>query len=845
MTDSGTKSFAVSRKRWLSIALFTIPIAIATAIVYGDALFSSEWIASGDFLPVRGPDYQNQLWASFSGEWRSTVLGEGHWARPFHPLLLADILLPPRISSVVTFACSSIFLYLAAIYLLRGRGFRGASAWLPALWLAFSGYEFTLISAGHQLIFHMMPLAVFMLGCLDRAVRKQSPLHFGLAGLCAAWGMAAQPDIMGLFVLLGAAYGVVLLLEHWPRHDLAPFLRRMLLGGMLAAITIGVLGFPIWRHAQQIILPMRESSMGQTPDEKWIFASNWSMPPEDVVEFVAPNIYGTETSSRTHPYWGRLGQTYGWEETGRGFRNFRQHNVYIGAIPLMLTLYALFQLRRKKRLNDPSSPPPDTASRWTLSFWMAVFVLGLLLSFGRFFPLFRLFHGLPFFSQIRCPIKFMHIVDVAVAVLFAYGLQHFLSPPIEEPTQNAPGARDKIPLATADRSSRCDGRFTLLSASLTLAAFAAYALLPGFKAVLHTYWTRIGMEQQTELLLLNMRHAVAYAGLCFLICTVLFALKRSAPASRRLRRVLIGALLASLLMDVAVVCRPFVKRQNMSLFYSKSSLAQIISEDARRPRLSYRISDLRLGDPLWMNFLTHGVEILEPGPNAIVDKQVRKLFSTLNSQILRLWQLTSTGYIIGPTESLHPLLNSKLFSVSSFVDIDGRGLRQTDRGGSHVLLRYDAALPRAGLYYQWNVVPQERLPEQLADPQWNPDTTVILTEKQAPSTSQLPRDPVSISVYKSNRVEMNVDARAPAILMLNDKFDPDWTATVDGRKHPIIPCNYTMRGLQLAQGQHEVVFSYRPNRGGFSIGSAIAIALLLWAGGRLVATFRSGAIPQP
>ena len=78
--------------------------------------------------------------------------------------------------------------------------------------------------------------------------------------------------------------------------------------------------------------------------EQWIFATNWSLPPEETIEFVAPGIFGTWTGDRNHPYWGRLGRSAGWDvahpDRG-GFFNFRQHLVYLGSIPLALALFAV------------------------------------------------------------------------------------------------------------------------------------------------------------------------------------------------------------------------------------------------------------------------------------------------------------------------------------------------------------------------------------------------------------------------------------------------------------------------------------------------------------------------
>jgi len=46
------------------------------------------------------------------------------------------------------------------------------------------------------------------------------------------------------------------------------------------------------------------------------------------------------------------------------------------------------------------------------------------------------------------------------------------------------------------------------------------------------------------------------------------------------------------------------------------------------------------------------------------------------------------------------------------------------------------------------------------------------------------------------------------VLLLNDRFDPAWRVTVDGKAASLLRCNYIMRGVQLAPGEHTVEFTF-------------------------------------
>jgi uncharacterized membrane protein YfhO len=69
---------------------------------------------------------------------------------------------------------------------------------------------------------------------------------------------------------------------------------------------------------------------------------------------------------------------------------------------------------------------------------------------------------------------------------------------------------------------------------------------------------------------------------------------------------------------------------------------------------------------------------------------------------------------------------------------------------------------------------------------------------------------VSITSYQPKRVTLQAKADRPAVLLLNDKYDPSWKVVVDGKPEPLLRCNYIMRGVYLQPGSHVVEFQYAP-----------------------------------
>jgi uncharacterized membrane protein YfhO len=70
---------------------------------------------------------------------------------------------------------------------------------------------------------------------------------------------------------------------------------------------------------------------------------------------------------------------------------------------------------------------------------------------------------------------------------------------------------------------------------------------------------------------------------------------------------------------------------------------------------------------------------------------------------------------------------------------------------------------------------------------------------------------VTFTSYKPADIKLEATSTSPSVLMLCDKYDPDWHVWVDGKPSEVLVCDYLMRGVYLEPGRHEVEFKFRPN----------------------------------
>ncbi len=161
---------------------------------------------------------------------------------------------------------------------------------------------------------------------------------------------------------------------------------------------------------------------------------------------------------------------------------------------------------------------------------------------------------------------------------------------------------------------------------------------------------------------------------------------------------------------------------------------------------------------------------------------------------------------------------------------------------THVrILENPEALPRAWLVHAARqVAPGEAL-DLLADGAVDP-RQVALLETAPPLLAPLPAgdeagepatERATLVRSEPDRLELEVVAQTPALLVLSEVWDPGWRASVDGADVPVLVANHALRAIPLPPGEHQVVLAYDPPM--LRVGLVItATTFIVLAGGALV-----------
>jgi hypothetical protein len=179
-----------------------------------------------------------------------------------------------------------------------------------------------------------------------------------------------------------------------------------------------------------------------------------------------------------------------------------------------------------------------------------------------------------------------------------------------------------------------------------------------------------------------------------------------------------------------------------------------------------------------------------------------------------------------------------------FADVIARVTAQPNPQGAFALFEFGGALPRARLFNQWTVQNDgAKTLESLKSGSFDPETSVILSE--APSiTAPAASGPVGsskITTYEPRRVVVQTESKSAGILLLNDRWTPDWKVTIDGKPAPLLRANFLMRAVAVSEGSHTVEFHFEPPAGTLWI-SVAALAAAAACIGILVVSGRRDAV---
>ena len=662
----------------------------------------------------------------------------------------------------------------------------------------------------------------------------------------------------------------------------------------------------------------------ETKEQRWNFATQWSLPKVETLRLAIPGLFGYRLAAnipgpdKTSAYWGLVGQDpripglksddpqvrakvlaqiterflvtpddqKAMESNDRPTRQAAADMIiqHLGFITrhsgageyagVLVTLLAVFALANSCRgPNTPFSP----AERRAVWFWGVAALASILAAWGRHGFLYALLYRLPYFSTIRNPIKFLHPFHLIWIILAGYGLEVLHRRYLQNTVRRTAWLPEHIRLWWS-HAAGFEKKWVGACALVLAASVAGWAFLfVSSESRLVPYLVDHGFKVWAPKMAgFCVGEGAWFLGFLFLAAAALAGILSGAWSGSRAKMAWLW-LGAILILDLGRSDLPWIHYFDYQKKYFPSAVTDFLT--ANKPyeqRVMGRFSPRRAGSsntrtalgPLynfWMqnDFPYRDIQCLDfaemPRMPEMDDAYLRNFelhgtdaLSTDLFPAVRLWELTGTRYLLLNTDAF-ALLSQRAdpsqagFHIVSKLRIARKEAGETledagdltvfpDAKATNAIIEFNRVLPRAKLFAHWETPTNGQATlATLLSRNFIPAQTVLLWTNtpvaQAAGDAGADAGAVEITDYHSRDIKLRAAAKLPAVLLLNERFAPAWSVSVDQQPARLLRCNYIMRGVFLAPGEHTVEFRYHPSL------TTFYLSLGGWAAGLLVAGF--------
>ena len=459
----------------------------------------------------------------------------------------------------------------------------------------------------------------------------------------------------------------------------------------------------------------------------------WFIPWQNLIQFISPDFFGNPA---TLNYWGVF--------------NYGEFIGYVGIIPLIFSLYALF-LRKDKK----------------------TFIFGSLFFISLIFSLPTILAKIPFFFNIpllntSMPTRLLFITDFSLAVLCALGLDYFLK------------TKNKKEIV-----------YAVLSLMVIFLGIWIFILL-GNK----------NLKLITEENLLVSRNNFILPSVLLIVSSIsifLFVFIKKTPSYFRL--FFITFILTITIFDLlrfAWKYDSFTKKeylfpdtQIISFLKKNIGFSRFMTADSRilPPNFSilYKLQSVDGYDPLYLRRYGELIAASDRGkPNIDPPLGFNRIITPHNYES-RIIDLLGVKYAL------------------SLSDISSDKLKKIFQEGETRLYENKNVIPRVFFVEKTRVAKNKHESIKFLFDVSDYSKEAVVEDTNVINSSWRVGD-AKIIDYLPNRVVIETENSEKGFLLLTDTFYPTWKAEIDGQKTKIYLADFNFRGIIVPKGNHRIIF---------------------------------------
>lgn len=500
---------------------------------------------------------------------------------------------------------------------------------------------------------------------------------------------------------------------------------------LIAGISMYIITAIQWIPTLQFIL-LSARDIDQT---NWQIAG-WFIPWQHLIQFIAPDFFGNPT---TLNYWGT------W--------NYGELVGYVGIVPLICAIIALFFRRDKKTL-----------------FFGTLFFISLLFALPSIIAQLPFIFHIPFLSTAQ-PTRLLSITDFSLAVLSALGLDTFME---QKKSVFAPLLFLTIV-------------FSLLWGTILAKNHLGFVISVGD--------------------ILTAKHNLIVPSVLFTIAAVLFIILCLLPTKKEaIKKIVMVSLVLLTIIDLVRFGWKFLpftpsmylfpQTTTISFLQKNAGIYRIMENNAQifPPNFSteYRLQSVDGYDPLYL--LRYG-----------------ELVATIERNQPNIQPPFGFNRIITPENYTSPFINLLgVKYVLSLSDItNNSSLKKVSQEGQTRIYENTSVLPRAFFVKNLSLANNKHDAITILFQQKNNLAQNAVVENYHQTQTTFAVGAAKVSTYKEGSVTIRTENASTGFLLLTDTFYPTWHALIDTKETPIYQTDYNFRGIIVPAGSHIVTFTDR------------------------------------
>ncbi len=693
----------------------------------------------------------------------------------FYPTTMLRWILPTDMAMTLGLALHIVLAGFGMYVLLRTLRLGWAAAITGGLAYELTGIVTSLVHPGHDGKLFVSALAPLLFAATVVAVRDRKFAGYGSIALTTGLALQGHPQAAQYLITAAAIWGLFWLFgRDGPRGRE----RIPVIGWGTLAVVLGVGLYAIYALPMIEYVPFSPRAEGGF-NTGWEHAISYSLPPEELLGTLLPQVYGQVAPS----YFGR---------------NFgRLHSEYLGAAMLILAVLGIGGKDRR-------------TARFGLG---TVGIFFLLICLGGSTPVFRVWYELvPMSNRLRAPGQAFFLVAMALAFFAALGAER---------------------LFDGSASGRLGVSARRLGVSaLVIAGLGLLAAVGGMQGVAEAIARGTGNPAAMQVAVANAPE-LRGDGVRLLLVTALGAAILLGVLRRKLvGSAALGLVLFFVLADAWIVGRRFFEfSPGANVTYGDDPVTTRIGQTP----LPYRVwapagatyGQLGPYPRSWLMareipqlFGYHGNEIRffdellggKENWEHQVNRNILDLYAVRFAVLAQAADLPGFHQVLGPA-SITP-------------------------GGTAYLYEADLAPPYVRVMAGAARAPEDQIRGALIDPRFPVSRVVLYSDTASVSPpalgSEVPApSPVAarVAAWEPGRIRIELQgvAETPQYLVVSENWYKDWHARIDGREVPVLRGQYALLSVVIPPGARELELAFRSSA--YAKGRLISLVSLLGIAG--------------